>query len=154
MTPRRLDAATVARRLAEIRRRCEQLDELLPVDAAALADWRTRGLVEHTFEQLVELAVAVNLHIAAASTEEAPEEYRSSFRAAADAGALPPELADRLAPAAGLRNLLVHDYLDLDLPRLANGVNQAPGDFRCYIRAVARWLAERTGTPLEDPSGP
>lgn len=141
MTPRRLDPATIQRRLVEMRLTSVRLIELIPVSAAQLeADWRHRALVERLFERLVELAVAINSHIAAAMTGIPPDEYRASFQAAAEAGALPPDLADRLAPAAGLRNVITHDYLDTDLTLLAAGVNEAPADFNAYVVAVAGWL--------------
>jgi uncharacterized protein YutE (UPF0331/DUF86 family) len=143
MTPRRLDPATIQRRLVEMRRTISHLSELVPVSATHLdAHWRDRAVVERLFERLVELAVAINSHIAAALTGVPPDEYRASFRAAADAGALAPDLADRLAPAAGLRNVITHDYLETDLTLLAAGVNAAPADFDAYVRAVAAWLTE------------
>jgi uncharacterized protein YutE (UPF0331/DUF86 family) len=147
MTPRRLDPATVQRRLVELRRTTERLRELVPVTAAELeADWRRRALVERLFERLVELAVAINSHVAAAHHGVPPDEYRASFRAAAETGALPADLADRLAPAAGMRNVITHDYLDTDLALLAAGVTAAPTDFDAYVAAVASWL---DGLPRE-----
>ena len=141
MTPRRLDPATIQRRLVEMRRTTGHLTELVPVTAAELeADWRRRALVEHLFERLVELSVAINSHVAAARGGVPPDEYRASFKAAADAGALQPDLADLLGPAAGLRNVITHDYLDTDLALLATGVNAAPADFTAYVEAVATWL--------------
>ena len=45
-----------------------------------------------------------------------------------------------MAPAAGLRNVIVHDYVETDLRLLADGVNSAAADFRAYATALARWL--------------
>lgn len=119
-----------------------RLREVLPVDAEVLdQDWRTRALVERLFEQLVELAVAVNSHVTAAESGIAPEEYRTSFSAMADIGAIRRELADRLGQAAGMPNIIVHDYLGTDMRILADGVTRAPDDFDAYVTAVAAWLA-------------
>ncbi|CAN5165126.1 hypothetical protein BH23ACT9_BH23ACT9_36940 [soil metagenome] len=133
------------RRLVELRRTLDQLREEVPTGAVELgADWRHRAVVERLLERLVELAVAINSHIAAVVGGVPPEEYRASFSAAAEAGALPRELAERMAPAAGLRNVIVHDYLDVDLSLLADGANAAAEDFASYVEAIARWLLDQT----------
>lgn len=136
------------RRLVEIRRTADQLDELVPTTGERLTDdWRHRAVVERLVERLVELSVAVNSHIAGAVTGVPPDDYRASFHAAATAGALPDEMAARLAPAAGLRNVITHDYLEVDVALLATGANAAPADFRGYVEVVAAWLAAQDGAP-------
>lgn len=141
MTPRRLDPEAIQRRLVEIRRATGRLRELLPVTASELgADWKRRALVERLFEQLVEQAVAINGHVAVSGTGVPPDQYRESFLAAAEVGAIPGELAERLAGAAGMRNVIVHDYIGTDMGLLAAGVTAAPDDFDAYAAAVAEWL--------------
>jgi uncharacterized delta-60 repeat protein len=49
-------------------------------------------------------------------------------------------LADELAPAAGLRNILVHDYGEIDDSRVLAAVRLALDGFEAYLRAVQRWL--------------
>jgi Uncharacterized conserved protein len=45
----------------------------------------------------------------------APADYRTSFALAQEAGALEPELVTRLQASVGLRNVLTHEYVDIDL---------------------------------------
>ena len=52
-------------------------------------------------------------------------------------------LAATLAPSAGLRNVLVHAYLDLDVARLVAAVPLATEQYGEYVRQVARWVADR-----------
>jgi hypothetical protein len=52
MTPRRLDPATIQRRLVEMRLTSVRLIELIPVSAAQLeADWRHQALAERLSRQ-------------------------------------------------------------------------------------------------------
>ena len=51
-------------------------------------------------------------------------------------GVLPPELAAALAPAAGLRNRLVHEYDDLDDAVVLAAVAEAGRLFPRYVAAV------------------
>lgn len=52
--------------------------------------------------------------------------------------------AAELAPSAGLRNVLVHEYLAIDLRIVANSVPRARVTYGTYARAVARYLTSRT----------
>ena len=55
------------------------------------------------------------------------------------------KLAAVLAPAADLRNVLVHAYLDVDHDRVAEATRLAPEQFAEYVRQASRWFAERSG---------
>ena len=55
--------------------------------------------------------------------------------------ALPADLAARLAPSAGLRNVLVHQYAEIDLDQVVAAVSAARTDFRAYVRTIADGLA-------------
>jgi uncharacterized protein YutE (UPF0331/DUF86 family) len=50
------------------------------------------------------------------------------------------ELADRLGPSAGMRDLLVHRYGDIRLDLLAAGIAAALRTYPEYIRQVSGYL--------------
>jgi uncharacterized protein YutE (UPF0331/DUF86 family) len=137
-----LNLESVQRRLVAIRERLDELRQLEEVTEARLGeDWLTRAAVERVLTQLVELAAQINTHIVAVSGKVPPDQYRESFIAAAEIGALPADLATEIAPSAGLRNILVHQYLDADLGIVAQSVGQATVDYAAYVRAIAAWLS-------------
>ena len=106
-------------------------------------EYATQLIVERIVSQLVDLAASVNAHVLAAETGAAPPDVRRSFAAAAAVGLISDELAAALAPSAGLRNVLVHAYLDLDVARLVAAVPLAVDQYGEYVRQVARWLTDR-----------
>ncbi len=53
------------------------------------------------------------------------------------------ELAERLKRSVGLRNVLTHDYVAVDLAVVAATVDVAREDYGAYVRQLSRWLAER-----------
>lgn len=63
-------------------------------------------------------AIDIALHILAEDSSETPEDYATAFLLLARIGLIDRPLADRLRSAAGLRNVLVHTYLDVDPRRL------------------------------------
>lgn len=147
-----LNAESVQRRLRAIRDRLDELNRLGTVSVDRLTDdWLIRAATERVLTQLVELAVHINTHIVTSSGGLPPADYRQSFTAAADVGAISADLAAKIAPSAGLRNILVHHYLDADLAIVAESVGQALTDYSAYVREVARWLTLQTkGTDTGD----
>jgi uncharacterized protein YutE (UPF0331/DUF86 family) len=79
-----------------------------------LSDAIVRAAVERFLGQLVDLAVGVNAHMAATLLDDVPTDYRATFQAASTVGAIPADLAEKLAPSVGLRNALVHEYVGID----------------------------------------
>lgn len=144
MTPRRLDTAAATGKLRAMRRLLDELDRLGLVDADRFArDYAIQLIVERIVSQLVDLAASVNSHILAVETGAPPPDVRRSFGAVASVGVISEELASALAPSAGLRNVLVHAYVDLDVALLVAAVPLATEQYGEYVRQVARWLADR-----------
>jgi uncharacterized protein YutE (UPF0331/DUF86 family) len=49
-------------------------------------------------------------------------------------------LAKRLTAMAGFRNILVHEYLEIDRHRVYRALKDQLGDFEKFIKAVSRLL--------------
>ena len=142
MTPPALDVEVVHAKLHALGELLDDLDALPSLDRAALErDRMLRHAVERVLTQVVELAAGINNHLVAARLGKGALGYRESFLLAADAGALSGDLAARLAPSAGLRNVLVHQYAEIDLDQVVAAVGRARTDFRAYVRAIADGLA-------------
>lgn len=141
-----VDAAIVQERLRLLRDLLADLDLVGEVTTDRLnRDRILRHAVERIITQLVDLSVSINSHIAAATHGRAPATYRESFAAAAAAGAIAGDLAAELAPSAGLRNVLTHEYVAVDLALVADSVPLAREGFRRYVAEIARFLQQRQG---------
>jgi uncharacterized protein YutE (UPF0331/DUF86 family) len=146
MTPRRLDWVVIVEKLQMMRRLLDELDRLGPVDVERFVQsFATQLLAERIILALVDLAGSINAHVVAAQTGVPPSDVQSSFADASDVGLIDHGLARRLAPSAGLRNVLVHAYIKLDLARLVAAVPLAAEQYGEYVRQVARWVADRSG---------
>ncbi len=144
MTPRQLDDESVVAKIRAMRRLLDQLVALGPVDRERLAnDFGAQLVAERIVSQLVDLAAAINTHVTTVELHEAPHDLTQSFALAARAGLIDKQLAEALAPSAGLRNILIHVYLELDLDRFVAAIPMAIDQYGEYIRQVARWLQQR-----------
>ena len=129
-----------------MRRLLDELERLGPVDADRFArEFGTQLIVERIVSQLVDLAAGINAHVVAVADRSAASGRPAVVHAAADTGLIDHDLARRLAPSAGLRNVLVHAYVDLDVARLVAAVPLASEQYAEYVRQVARWVADRSG---------
>ena len=95
----------------------------------------------------VEACVDVATHVIASEGWTPPGSARQAFQVLASHGRIPLDLADRLASAAGMRNVLVHDYVAVDLQRLALAVRTDLEDLRQFAIYAKNWMSESTGEP-------
>lgn len=138
MTPRRLDPDTIHDKLRLMEQTLGHLHDLGTVDRVRLTDDPVvRAAVERWVTVLVDLAVSVNLHVVAARLGRSAPDYATSFHMAAEAGAIEQDLAVRLAPSAGARNVLVHEYVAIDLDKLVTAVERTRTDYPEFVRQVA-----------------
>jgi len=136
-----LDRALVRRKLAAIAR---NLADLAPIEALTLPqyleDRLRRKAVERLLQEVVEAGVDVNLHVLRTLGVPLPGDYYTAFIDIGRHGVVSPDLAERLAPAAGLRNRLVHQYDEIDDAIVLRAVADARRDFGAYLSAVEDYL--------------
>jgi len=106
-----LDKTLVRQKLAFL---LEHLDELGPLAAITLDEYRADVIKRHAAEKLIELVVGyatdINQLVIEDAGRAAPQGYYHSFTLMAELNVLPRDLATRLASTTGLRNRLVHLY--------------------------------------------
>jgi uncharacterized protein YutE (UPF0331/DUF86 family) len=54
-------------------------------------------------------------------------------------GVLPPDFAQHLAPLAGFRNILVHEYLQVEWDEVFQHLQNLE-DLRLFVTYVSQWL--------------
>lgn len=135
-----VDPETVRRHLREIDRRLQGVRQ---IEAAGrdgfLADPALQAQAERHLQLAIQSAIDVAIHVVAEDSPRTPESYGESFSMLASSGVIDQELADRLRLAAGLRNILVHAYLEVDPGRLWQAIESA-GDLESFAAAIERYL--------------
>jgi uncharacterized protein YutE (UPF0331/DUF86 family) len=134
----------VRRKLLEIEETLGHLRSWSPVTVEALeSDRRLRWAVERGLQVAAEALFDVGAHVLAAEFRETADEYRDIPRRLAARQVLSPATAQSLDGLAGFRNVLVHDYADVDLERVVAGLARL-GDFDAFVADVERWLQAAT----------
>jgi uncharacterized protein YutE (UPF0331/DUF86 family) len=88
----------------------------------------------------IDAAVDINNHLLRSIGQPPAEDYFGSFVQLGRSGLIDPELANSLAPAAGLRNRIVHAYEELNDAMVLEAAKMARSNFSDYIAAVENYL--------------
>jgi uncharacterized protein YutE (UPF0331/DUF86 family) len=138
-----IDRNVVARRLLILSESLQELARPGAGDPVALAkDRMLRAAVERWLQLAVEACIDIATHTVADEGWTPPGNAREAFLVLAGHGRIPLDLAQRLGAAAGLRNVLVHDYVSVDLNRLARAVREDLDDLRAFARSAQSLLGD------------
>ena len=131
-----VDEEVIRLRLSRLEESLKKLSEIArtPEDEYVSA-WRLRDVVERNLEVAAQSCLDIGNHLISSRGLRAPQGYADVFRVLSDAGALGAGLADEMGKLAGLRNILVHEYLEVD-HRLVYRRIQDLSPFRDFAAAV------------------
>jgi uncharacterized protein YutE (UPF0331/DUF86 family) len=134
------DDALVAKRLAFIETCLRELREQGRPELIA-SDVRERRFVEHTLQLAIQAMLDVASHVVSERRLGEPRTNRELLDLLERDGWLAGELAARLRDAAGLRNVLVHGYAEVDLGVVRDVLTHRLGDLDEFIAAVRTRIA-------------
>ncbi len=114
-----VDKAVLAKKLSLIRDAVARIREVLPDSVEAFRSDRTaREVVTLNLFLALQEAIALAMHWLADEGWDVPGSYGEAFAILADRSILERQLARRLSAAAGLRNLIAHQYGVVDVDRI------------------------------------
>jgi uncharacterized protein YutE (UPF0331/DUF86 family) len=99
--------------------------------------------VKYFFVTAIEGCVDVAHHLCASESWAAPASNADAFRILARHGVIDQGLGDKLALAAGFRNLLVHEYAVID-DRIVVANLDRLGELEAFVDGVAAWMGRPT----------
>lgn len=142
MTP--VDKDIIKRKLAVIVRNIEALGGISRLTLLEYEeDLYRRKAAERLLQELIEAAIDINTHLIVELGGTVPDSYYETFLALGSLQVLSSELARSLAPSAGLRNRLVHEYDAIDDSVVYDSVGQAVKLYTEYIRAIKEYIDSR-----------
>lgn len=126
------------KRLEENLRELEDFKETTTTDLEESR--RTRWALRYGLMESIQAMIDVACAVVSRYNLGYPDSYADCLRALRRHDVLPDALADRLIRAVGMRNVLVHEYLDVDDELLLAALDRL-SDFRAFAEAI------RHGTP-------
>lgn len=138
-----LDPALLQRRLHHLASAVKRLElfkgmTLEQLEKGEGADWA----VLYGLQTCIQAVLDVSAHLVAASGSAVSDSYRAGMLALGQIGVLPQPFAERIADMAGFRNILVHDYLDVDMAVVKRVLDEQLDDFKVFGQHVERYIAQ------------
>jgi len=99
-----------------------------------------RDIVERNLEIAIQCCIDISHRIIALENARKPTDYYEAILLMGEIGVLPSEFARGLAPIAGFRNILVHEYLRVDWDQVYAHLQQLENLER-FRDLVQFWLA-------------
>jgi uncharacterized protein YutE (UPF0331/DUF86 family) len=136
-----IDGDLIARKLIILKGYLEELEPFKDITFEEYKkDYVKKRAVERLLQLLVEVASDVSSYVLVESGKAAPKDYYDSFIRAPEVGLLSQALADKLAPSAGLRNRLVHEYGDVRDDIVLKSIPTALQHYTTFISEVNTFL--------------
>ena len=114
-----LDKKSIETRLQRLK---ECLAKLEPLAEQGLEEFTSNhafgDIAERNLQVAIQCCLDIGNHLVSTLAMKQPEEYRDIFMILGEEGIIPLELAKKMAPLAGLRNILVHEYLQIELEKI------------------------------------
>ncbi|MCX5718566.1 MAG: DUF86 domain-containing protein [Nitrospirae bacterium] len=138
-----LEKEIIRRKLAVI---IENLKALEPIAAMTreeyIEDFYKRKATERLLQELIEAAIDINTHILVQAGNTVPDDYYESFVKTGELKIISQDLAGKLAPSAGMRNRLVHEYDLLEHSLVLDAVRMAQDMYSQYVKEIDGYLSK------------
>lgn len=142
-----IDKPRILERIKEIHRRLKFLEEIKKVSLKNfLVDHRISSSAERDLEIAIQACLDIADHLIAKLGLEIPKKDRKEvFAVLAKEKILPENLVSNLQKMAGQRNLLIHEYLEIEREKIYETINHNLGDIVEFIKNIQKWLDSRSG---------
>ncbi|NBC00717.1 MAG: DUF86 domain-containing protein [Bacteroidetes bacterium] len=128
-------------KLKELEDNLDALQRFEQYEASDLQqDRRLRWALRYGFLESIQRVIDVARAVVSLKSLGYPKSYDACIRMLRDADLLPEALATNLVKAVGLRNILVHDCLEVDDGELLRSLDQLD-DLRTFVSHMAPHLA-------------
>lgn len=108
-------------------------------------DVTLRGAVERYMAVAIECCLDMGNMIISKEKARKPESYREVIEILGGVGVLPKDFAEKFAPAASLRNILVHMYARVDIEKIYGYLQNNLEDINEFAKFIAKYLEEEDG---------
>ena len=134
------DSAVIDARLRELSRRLRRIEARRPPSVKALAaDEDLQDILARNLEVAIQTCIDVAFHVCGAHGG-VPTTAGEAFEELAKRGLLERSLAERLQRAVGFRNVLVHEYTEVDWKIVMQVIRTGTRDLAAFGKAVLKTL--------------
>jgi uncharacterized protein YutE (UPF0331/DUF86 family) len=133
----------IEKRLDELNDRLARLEPLRSRNRSEFdADPYLRDIVERNLEISAQCCLDICHRIIVVENSRKPTDYYEAILMMGELGVLSPDFARQLAPLAGFRNILIHEYMTIDWDYVYRNL-QKLDDLVVFADSIRRWLLQK-----------
>jgi uncharacterized protein YutE (UPF0331/DUF86 family) len=141
-----LDPEEITQKLSRMVDRIDRLKQFEELTLETyLQDDLKQAAIERLLETIIDAALSINKTLLKRGSGIAPtgsESFKNfeSFILLGENGFIATELANQLAPSGSFRNVLAHEYDDIDPVQVFNALQKALTQYPQYVKAIQCYL--------------
>lgn len=139
-----IDKERIVDRLEMLRQYLDTLKECSHEDISKLKEDKIfRGAVERYFQLAVECVIDIGEILISNLKLRKPEDARDVIDILGEKGIIPDDFAYKFGPVTGFRNILVHNYVRVDLDLVYKFLKENLEDFDLFAQHISRYLSSK-----------
>ena len=136
-----VDVAMVLERLKKLAEYLEFLDKKKALSYEEyLKDKEAQLAVERALQLSIQIVVDIAAHILATTSNKTPQDYSDAVVKLAEIGVIPAAYAGKIMAMPRFRNILVHEYVNINPRRVYENMQDHLVDFVLFARYIYDWL--------------
>ena len=100
-------------------------------------------IAEKGLEILIQNLLDIGAHILASEIRNDWDDYGEIIVKLGHHGVIPMDFSERIQGMAGLRNILIHEYIKVDVPKLHHYLKDRLGDFTQFMSYIQKYLDKK-----------
>ena len=141
-----IDKELVIRKINLIQEDLERLKEYQNKTRLEIEkDYALEAAIERYLERMITRAIELNQHLIVESDAKnikIPKDYEGAFIALGELKICPIDFAKNIADSAGFRNILVHEYDDLDKDKFYLSLRAALEQYPKYCQYIIEYIGK------------
>lgn len=137
-----IDKVVISKLLQGIADYTHRLEAMEFVPQELYEDIDIQDLVSHRLHVAVEMMIDISVHVAGGLNLPGRDTAADVFRLLAQHEILSNDLVDRIVKAPNQRNILVHEYLDVDYEVINQNYEGYIGDLKQFQREITEYLVK------------
>jgi len=136
-----VDKSLIMRKISEIETYKDQIEEFSTITTKEYrGNWRTQRIVERTLQMMIEICVDISNHIISGEKIRVPVSYVDTFKILHENSIIDSKLFGIMEKMAKFRNILVHQYEEVDAEIVVLILKEHLGDFDRFKEAILGYL--------------
>jgi len=141
-----IDKEVITKKFQELNRYLKELEDFKSISWSEFSSSLSKQwMVFHGLQLSIQALIDVGNHILATMGENRIEDYTDIIDKLGERNIIPSQFARQIRGMVGLRNILIHEYVSIDLNKIYEIFKNRLDDFRDFIKYIEQFMKKQRG---------